>query len=230
MGDQALRRDVVLVEPEVRRAHVEGTERLAGREPLELRNAHLDHEAPARLEVRGDVLEARDLLVLRRQVHDRVEDEVGDRERPLDRGRGEVADRHADVLGARLRAQSRDHRLREVDPVHADSALRERQRDPAGADPELERGAAPGELGEEIDGRIDDGRIEHVRLRLVVPRGDALAEVAVVVFHARAATAWRAANGRTRRRARPRSRAPSSSARDLRPPGASRASPGLASP
>jgi hypothetical protein len=94
--------------------------------------------------MRDDVLEARDLLVLRRQVHDRVEDAVGDRERRLDGRRGETADGHADLLVARLRPQPRDHRRREVDPVHASAAPRERQRDPAGADAELERLAVGG--------------------------------------------------------------------------------------
>lgn len=76
MGDQALRRNVVLVEADTRGAHVERPDGLAGWEPLEPRNAHLDHEAPVRLEMFGSILEARDLLVLRRWVHDRVENEV----------------------------------------------------------------------------------------------------------------------------------------------------------
>ena len=79
----------------------------------------LDDEAAARLEMRCGVLEAGDLLVLRRQVHDRVGDEVGDRERGLDGRRGEVADRDADPLRTGLRTQSRHHRLGQIDPVHA---------------------------------------------------------------------------------------------------------------
>ena len=64
---------------------------------------------------------------------------------PSTDGRGEVADRDADLVGARLRLQPRDHRRREVDAVHADAAPGERQRDAAGADAELERGAVAGE-------------------------------------------------------------------------------------
>jgi hypothetical protein len=75
--------------------------------------------------MRGDVLEARDLPVLRRQVHDRVEDEVGDREPTFDGRRREIADRHTDLFRSWLGPQPRDHRSREVDPVHADAALRE---------------------------------------------------------------------------------------------------------
>ena len=176
MRDQALRHDVVLVKAEPRGTHVERPDGLAGWEPLEPRNAHLDHEAPAWLELRGDVLEARDLLVLRRQVHDRVEDEVGDRERPLDRGRGEIADRHADVLGARLRPQSRDHRRREVDAVHADAALPERESDAPGADAELERGAVAGQADEEVDDGIDHRRLGYLGV-VVVPRCHRLAEI-----------------------------------------------------
>jgi hypothetical protein len=62
----------------------------------------LNDEAAARLEVRRDVAEARDVRRLRRQVLDRAEDEVSNRERLLG-GRGrEVADRHADLVAAGL--------------------------------------------------------------------------------------------------------------------------------
>src|SRR5919108_1436747 len=110
----------------MRWADVEGPERLAGREPLQAGHKHLEHEATTRLEMRRDILEARDLLILRRQVHDRVGDEVSDRERAFDGRRCEVADRDADLLGTRLRAQARNHRLGKVDSVHSYAALRER--------------------------------------------------------------------------------------------------------
>src|SRR5438034_11067830 len=55
-------------------AHVEGADGLAGRQPLETRDADLDHEAAAGLEMGRGVAKARHLRVLRRQVHDRVED------------------------------------------------------------------------------------------------------------------------------------------------------------
>ena len=153
--------------------------------------------------MRRDVAEARDLRRLRRQVHDRVEDEVRDGERPVHRRRREVADRHADVLAARLRAQPRDHRPRQLDAVHRHPSLRERERDPARADPELERAPAPGQLGEEVDGRVDDRRVEHVRGGLVVPGGDPLVEVAVSSCTART---YRRAGGAGRRSPRPRRR------------------------
>ena len=162
VGDQALVRDVVLVDPPVALAAREDAEGLTGREPLELRDHDLDDEAPAGLEMRRHVAEARDLRLLGRQVHDRVEDHVGEGERAVHLRRGEVADRHADVLAARLRAQLRDHRLRQIDPVNLDAPLRERERDPAGPDPELERASAPGELGEEVDDRFEDFGIEQL--------------------------------------------------------------------
>ena len=68
MRREPLVRDVVLVDAPSRLAHVEGVERLAGREPLELGDADLDDEAAAGLEVRRRVAEARDLRLLRRQV------------------------------------------------------------------------------------------------------------------------------------------------------------------
>src|SRR3954454_13865719 len=91
-------------------------------------------------EVRGDVLEARHLRVLGGQVVDRVEDEVGERERAPGARRREVTDHDRKVGASRLRAQARDHGAREIDAVDLHTALRERQRDPPGADPELERG------------------------------------------------------------------------------------------
>ena len=59
---------------------VNGTHGLAGREPLQFRDGHLDHEPAAGLEMRRDVAEAVDLLVLCHQIGDRVVDEVGEGE------------------------------------------------------------------------------------------------------------------------------------------------------
>ena len=59
--DQALPRDVVLVDPPMRLAEVEDDVRLAGREPLEVGDSDLDDEAAAWLEMRRDIAEARDL-------------------------------------------------------------------------------------------------------------------------------------------------------------------------
>ena len=56
--------------------------------------------------------------------------------------------------------------------MHAHAALRERERDPARPDPELERRAVSCQLGQEVDDRLDHGRIEHVRGGLVVALGD----------------------------------------------------------
>lgn len=41
----------------------------------------------------------------------------------------------------------------------------------------LERSAVAGELDEDVDDRLDDGRVEHVGGRFVVPLRDTLAEV-----------------------------------------------------
>jgi hypothetical protein len=65
--------------------------------------------------------------------------------------------------------------------VHGDSALREWQGDAACADSELERGSARCSLGEEVDDGVDDHRVEHVGCGLVVPGGDAIVEVAIVM-------------------------------------------------
>ena len=100
MGREALPRDVVLVESPSGLAHVEGEDGLAWREPLEPGDTYLDDEATAGFEVRRDVAEACDLRRLRRQVRDRIEDQVRDGERPVHGRRREVADRHADIFAA----------------------------------------------------------------------------------------------------------------------------------
>jgi hypothetical protein len=109
------------------------------------------------------VLEAADLLVLAREIGDRVPDEEGEAERRRYLDRGEVADRQPERCRAGLRLELRDHRRREIDPVHGDPAPAERQGDPAGADAELERPAVTGQPGQEFDGGADHGRIEPVR-------------------------------------------------------------------
>ena len=68
--------------------------------------------------------------------------------------------------------QLRHHVGREVDPVYRHAARRERERDAPGADAELQRGAVAGELGQEVDRRTDDSRIELFRRVGVVALGD----------------------------------------------------------
>ena len=53
--------------------------------------------------------------------------------------------------------------------MHGHASPRERQRDAAGADAELERGAAARQLGEEVDDRVDDLGLEQLGVRSVVP-------------------------------------------------------------
>ena len=59
--------------------------------------------------------------------------------------------------------------------MHAYAAPRERQGDAPGADAELERRAVSGELGQQLDDRVDGRRLEHVGGELVVPLRIALA-------------------------------------------------------
>ena len=65
--------------------------------------------------------------------------------------------------------------------MHSHAAPRKRERDPARPDPELERPPVARELRKQVDHRVDDRRGEHLGRGLVVARGDALAEVAVLV-------------------------------------------------
>src|SRR4029453_14093515 len=104
----------------------EGEKRLASRQPLQLRKHDLDDEEPMSLEVRGGVLEARDLRILRSQVHDRVEDDVRERKCHFNTGASEVADRDRYLWAAGLRPEPRHHCLRQIAPVDADPTSRTR--------------------------------------------------------------------------------------------------------
>jgi len=110
----------------------------------------------------GGVAEARDLEVLRGEVRDRVEHEIDEPEGAVDPCRRDVADRHVDLVGVRLRPELGNHRLGQIDPRHPDTALVQRQRDSPRADGELERGAAACELREEVDRRTEHVRVVHV--------------------------------------------------------------------
>ena len=59
-------------------------------------------------------------------------------------------------------------------------AAGQRQRDPSGTDAELQSPPTAGQFGEQVDRRLDGGRLEHLRGRLVVPRRNAFPEVPVV--------------------------------------------------
>ena len=76
--------------------------------------------------MRGDVAEALNLRVLRRQVRDRVSNEIGEFERSLHPGGREVANRHGDLVCARLRLEHGDHRRRQFNPMHANAPPAER--------------------------------------------------------------------------------------------------------
>src|SRR5207237_3465179 len=90
-------RDVVLADADMGRCRGEDVHRLAGRETLKLRDVVLDHEAAAEIQVRGGVAEALDLLVLRREVRNRVAQEVDEAERLAHSGGGEIADGRLDL-------------------------------------------------------------------------------------------------------------------------------------
>jgi hypothetical protein len=63
---------------------------------------------------------------LRRQVHDRVKDQVREGEGPLDGGGCEIADSDADAFAARFGAKLRGQRPRQLDPVYRHPSLSKR--------------------------------------------------------------------------------------------------------
>ncbi len=168
MRNTLLRGNVDLVEPKVRWVHRKGPDGLAGREPLERRYLQLDHKQSTRFQVSGHVAEALDLLVLGGQVGDGVVHEIGQPEGALHSGRGEVTDRHRDILCIRLRSQAGDHGRRQLDPVHPDTPPAEWQSYPAGADAELEGGTTSCEIGQKAHDRVNNGWFENVRSEVVV--------------------------------------------------------------
>ena len=97
-----------------------------------------DDERSVVAEVRGDVLEAPHLVVLRQHVEERVEHDIDQPVRADRRRRRHVPQRHGDRIAAGLLTQLCDHRHGEVDAVDRHAGGRERQRDAAGADRELE--------------------------------------------------------------------------------------------
>jgi hypothetical protein len=76
--------------------------------------------------MRGRVLEASDLVVLRHQIEDRVEHQVHQRELSVDPRPGEVADRHVDALASGFRPQPGDHGVRVVNAADSHASLGER--------------------------------------------------------------------------------------------------------
>jgi hypothetical protein len=72
---------------------------------------------------------------------------------------------------------SRRHRLGELDPRDPHTASGKGQRDPSGADGELQRRTVAGETGEEVHGRTEHTGVEHRSRLVVVAGGDLVAEV-----------------------------------------------------
>ena len=77
----------------------------------------------------------------------------------------------------------RDHRLRYVDAVHLDAATGEGQCDTACPHTEFQRPTIAGEIGQNIDDRVDHALAVHAGRGGVVAGGDLLVEVPVVVGH-----------------------------------------------
>ena len=116
------------------------------------RDQTLEDEDAVVGQVFGGVLEASDLVVLREQIADRVEDQVDEAVPPSGADAGHVADGHLDVRAARLVAHAVDHVLGDLDAVHAHAGCGQRYGDTAGPNGELQRISPAGELGEEGDG------------------------------------------------------------------------------
>jgi hypothetical protein len=180
-----LRDDVVDIKRPLRRAHVKRHDGLPRRKAAQIWDSDLNDETAIGLKVRGDVAEARNLGFLSREIHDRVEDQVRDGERPIHTRRREVADRDTDGVAARLGAQPSDHSGRELDAMNRNAAARQRKCDAPGADAKFQGAAAAREIRQHINCWFHEGGLEHVRGRLVVRRRDPFSKIAILVFHER---------------------------------------------
>ena len=118
LGDPHLRRvEPLLVRVEHARveAHpIEGSllhrKMLAGFDARGVGHERVDHEASARLQMRGDVAEAMQLRFLRVELEERVEHHEHEREITLDRHVGHLADRDGNGVATRFGPHALDHR------------------------------------------------------------------------------------------------------------------------
>jgi hypothetical protein len=102
--------------------------------------------------MRRRVGEYRQLIVLRRDVHDRVRYQVHQREgRAGNAGTLHVANRHRDGGSARLGGHPLGHRPRQLQAMHRGPPAVQRERHAPGTDRELQRRTAHGQLGEYAD-------------------------------------------------------------------------------
>src|SRR3954451_12894843 len=152
-GDARCRkRDMTLVERLANRVvapHIEahavdgeclGVDVLVVAQPVKpRRHERFHHEATVGIEMRGHVLETPDLILLRQQVEQRVEDEVHQRIGAGYRDVGEVAHRHRDLTASRFGTQSIDHCSGKINAIDAHAASGERKCDPTSPDGQLQR-------------------------------------------------------------------------------------------
>ena len=196
LADDALRDRVVDRQRRVDAAGLDAmnVHALVAVEASDIRDERLDHEHAAGGEPRGHVAKACDLRALRCQAEDRAEHDVDQRELAFDRDAGEVAERHRDRRAAGLFAQPLEHRLRRVDAMHGDATRGQRDRDPAGPDPQLERWATCRELVQPVD----RGRRIEVAVHVVVDSSPGLAVASGIGIRHPHAVARRAARPRSR--------------------------------
>lgn len=116
-------------------------------------DASLDDEDAVAGEMSGCVFETPHLTILGEEVVDGIEDQV-DQWVPIAWGRCafHVAHRHVDLVAIGLVSDPTDHVRRQFDPIDADAALGEWDRDTTGTDRELERRTTTRETSEKVDG------------------------------------------------------------------------------
>jgi hypothetical protein len=127
---------------------------LAAVETGRVRDERLYDEVPAGAQPPRGVAQAGQLPVLVGQAVQGAGHDVHQVKGSGHRDLGHVPDGDRHVRTARLGAQPRQHPRRRVDPGHRHTPGRQRQRHPAGADPQLQRGTGlAGQPGEEIHRR-----------------------------------------------------------------------------
>ena len=124
---------------------------------LAARSKDVEDEAPVRLEQLPRRAQGAQLLGLGLHVQKRAEGADRERDSLLDGGLAQVSEAQVEAAPRRRptprRARDGEHLRRRVDADHPDAGLRDRNRDPAGADCELDDGPAGGDR--EVDVEAD---------------------------------------------------------------------------
>ena len=142
--------------------------RISRWQPAKPGHGTFDHEPTAWTELTRRVLEAGHLFVLSREVHNRVEDQVDERELDIESRRSHVAFYGADATTVRLCKQPGQHVGGQFDAENVKATAGEWNRNTPGPYGELEYRPTSGQLGKTVHCRGQNLVREHAGERFVI--------------------------------------------------------------